>query len=192
MTYPVQISDGERNAILDRNTNAIPTVSYPHKEIHSGYAFRAGASDLITANAALIVCWKTPAGPKEMHLEGLVVSANSSEVNFYELAVPPTSNGSAVSIWNANRNFPDSDTQTQFMFVGSTLNTTNANTLVHTHVGAVGIKPNDPSFGGVAETRHEWVLRRNTWYAVEVADTSGDDQDMTATLDWYEHAPRTG
>jgi hypothetical protein len=190
MPLPVQISDGERIATIDKVTNSLQTVAYYHHEIHSGSAYRVWAQESVTANAPHTIALLTPNSAKQMHLEGIVSSANSAILFFYEMPNAPTANGTPLTPRNANRNYTD-NSATQFVFEDSTLNLTANIILAHTHIGSAGNRPNDPSFGGSSESRKEWVLKQNTWYALQVTDTSEDAQEMSIILDWYEHTPKT-
>jgi len=190
MGIPVQISDGDRIAAIDKNTNTIQTIANYHHEIHSGSAYRVWAQESVTANTLHTIALLTPNSTKQMHLQGLASSANSSELFFYELPNAPTANGTPLTPRNANRNYAD-NSSAQFVFEDSTLNLTANIVLAHTHIGSSGLRPNDPSFGGSSESRKEWVLKQNTWYALQVTDTSGSAQEISVVLDWYEHTPKT-
>ena len=190
MGVPVLISDGDRLALIDKNTNTLQTIEYYHHEIHAGCAYRVWAQESVTANTSHTIALLTPNSTKQIHLEGLVSTANSSELFFFELPNAPTANGTTLTPRNANRNYAD-NSAIQFVFEDSTLNLTANITLAHTHIGSAGARPNDPSFGGSTESRKEWVLKQNTWYALHVTDTSEADQEMSIILDWYEHTPKT-
>jgi len=190
MGIPVQISDGDRIAAIDKNTNTIQTIANYHHEIHSGSAYRVWAQESVTANTSHTLALLTPNSTKQIHLEALVTTANSSVLSLYEMPNAPTANGTPRTPRNANRNYAD-NSSTQFVFEDSTLNLTANITLAHTHIGSTGLRPADPSFGGASESRKEWVLKQNTWYAIQVIDTSGNAQEMSIILDWYEHTPKT-
>jgi len=106
----------------------------------------------------------------------------------YELS--EVTNGDAVTPRNANRNFADASTM-QSTVQDADVVTTNAAIIGLRHIGALGAKPNDPSFGGGATSRHEWVLKANTWYTVVLEETAAVTQLMWIGLDWYEHTAKT-
>jgi len=190
MGIPVQISDGDRIASIDKNTNTLQTIAYYHHEIHSGSAYRVWAQESVTANATHTIALLTPNSTKRIHLESRVSTANSSALYLYEMPNAPTANGTPRTPRNANRNYAD-NSSVQFVFEDSTLNLTANITLAHAHIGSTGARPNDPSFGGASESRKEWVLKQNTWYALQVTDASESAQEMSIVLDWYEHTPKT-
>jgi len=190
MGIPVKISDGDRIATIDKSTNVLQTIPHTHREIHDGCAYRVWAQETVTANSAHTLAILSPAAVTQIHLTGKVNTANSSVLSLYELPNAPTANGTARVPRNANRCYADNSTA-QFVFEDSTLNLTSNIILAHTHIGSSGAKPNDPSFGGSSDTRTEWVLKPNTWYAIQVIDTSGSDQEMSIIFDWYEHIQKT-
>jgi len=185
----VSIVEGGRVAAIDDNTNSLQFVDYEHHEIHGGSAYRAGSQETPNAAGTLSLTWTTPNNGKQMHMVFSVETANSSEVTIYE-DVSFTSNGTAITPRNANRNSADASS-VQTVEKDATVNVVGATILGHKHIGAVGVKQNDPSFGGATEARHEWVLKEDTTYHIEVEDVSGESHDMWIGLDWYEHTPKT-
>ena len=189
MGLPVQLSDGERVISVDHATNTLMVVEYEHHEIHSGSSYRAGVkNDALGNTNTLSIDFKTPANGKQLHLVLHVTTENAAEVIFYE-DVEISSNGSAITPRNANRNFGDGSS-TQFMFKDSTLVTTNTTILGDRYIGVEGAKSKDPSYGGEASSRHEWVLKEDAWYSVELTSVAGSDQAVWIGLDWYEHTPK--
>jgi len=191
MSSPVQITDGTRFASIDRHNNTLAITAYEHSEIHAGAAHRADAQAVDLANAAtLSIDFKTPASGKLMHFIVAASTENAADIIFYE-DIELSGNGSAITPRNANRNFGDGGT-VQFMFKDSTLVTTNTVVLGSRHIGSTGSRPSDPSIGGgQVVSRHEWVLRADTWYSVLLTNVSGGVQTVWIGLDWYEHTPKT-
>jgi len=191
MPMPVKISDGERCVSLDRNTNALNIVNYEHHEIHGGSTYRAGArAESLANNSTLSLEFLTPSNGKQAHMVLTVSTENAADILFLE-DVNVTSNGSAVTPRNANRNFGDGSSM-QFMFKDSTV-TTDANTITlgNRHIGAEGSGPSRPGSPGDQASRGEWVLKENTWYQLEMTNVAGATQDIHMGLDWYEHTPKS-
>jgi len=188
MSGPVQVTDGERNIIIDRLTNALMTIDYAHHEIHSGGAFRCGTQKEATANGNLTLSFKTANTTKQAHMVWAVETENSSTVSVYEKS--EVTGGSAVTPRNANRSFADSSVTMQSVVKDATVVTTNATVIGNKVIGSNGLRSRDPNLGGAAASRGEWVLKQNTWYTVKITDTSNAAQNLWIGLDWYEHTPK--
>lgn len=188
MGSPTPITDGERIVGVERVTNSLRVMDHEHTEIHEGASYRVDASDAVSANEAHTVSFKTADSTKQVNMEWSISSENSSNVTVYENS--EVTNGDAITPRNANRQFPDASTM-QAMVEDADIVTTNAAILGHHIIGSSGSKPSDESIGGSSTSRREWILKRNTWYTVEVIDTSVSTQTLWIGLDWYEHAPET-
>lgn len=191
MGVPIQISDGERTASIDKHTHALNTIDYAHHEMHAGSTYRASIAGTAVGNGnTLAIEILTPAaGGKQMHFTGAVTTENAADLVFQEL-IEVSSNGAVITPRNANRNFGDSST-VQAVLQDSTVVTTNAVVLDSRHIGSPSPSPSRPGIGGDAASRGEWLLRENTWYQLVLTNTSGSAQDMHMAVEWYEHTPKS-
>ena len=188
MGIPMQITDGESIAILDKHTSSLVTLTHEEHEIHSGLEYRVTAQESVGSGNFHNVTFKTPSTNIWVHFNAESITQNEAVVSFYELANPPTVNGSAITPRNSNRNFPDSS-QIQFMFEDSTLNLTGNILLAHAHIGAVGNNPSQTSIGGASpDTVSEWVLKPDTWYSMHLVDEAASAQEMSILCQWHEIA----
>ncbi|MCK5604335.1 hypothetical protein KAR91_20770 [Candidatus Pacearchaeota archaeon] len=192
--------EGETDEVrIDGVTNALATVSYPHKEIHDGHSFVAHV-DNITANSdddRTLVGFETPAGTKWAHLIIFASSSEPAEVFLYEDVTIDDDEGTEKTIRNRNRNKGNGSTMLSFenpAVAGSftwmteaqlaAANFSAAIELIHFQLVA-GAGPK--ALGGETRDTQEWVLAPATKYAVVIQNVGASINLHDIHLSWYEH-----
>ena len=183
---------------LDKATNTLQTIDYPHHEIHAGSAFTCHFSQ--TAPTAVgemtMIAFNTPATPF-IHMFAAASSTAASTFTVYEVADLDVDEGTQLAIYNRNRNsdtesavtsietVPVANKATSFTVVqaaGATLSTATPIYQKFMGAGAAGADT-----GGENRDEHEFILKANTQYAFVVANTTADDNTHNIELNWYEH-----
>jgi hypothetical protein len=71
-----------------------------------------------------------------------------------------------------------------------TINTTNAVILTQLVVGAAGTPSGVGSVGGETRGTQEWDLKQNTDYVFIATNQSGNTNESSLIVDWYEHTDK--
>jgi hypothetical protein len=175
---PVDING--RTFQLDRSTYALEILNYEHHEIHAGSYFRAGHQVDLSGSAATNLVIVTPDSAAYVHMRPRVDVESEAEIALWE--APAVTSGSAVTIYNANRNSAGASACASVS--GATLNTSAATLLM------VQVLGSGRGTGGNATAAEEWVLKRNTKYALVVTNQTSSANEVNIRLDWYEHTDK--
>ncbi len=166
-----------------------------HHEIHECSSFERYIDSSNTAVATINVAFKTLTGTKLVHI---IFGFSSSDEILFEILEGATwtqGTGTALTIFNLNRDCGASSTailedKNQATFTAS-------NQMIKDVTGVSGgtviesLYTYNAGLGAAvsAETRnaaHEWNLKDNTTYVVRMTQTDGNCK-MSTTLHWYEH-----
>ena len=172
--------------IADRHGNALVTISYPHKEIHSGGTFRwtlTAADDAPVADNASGGLFFSTCN-KELHMTFQVLGGGDAEMHLHE-AVAPCADGTAASIYNLNRSA--SQVTTVIGTTCPTLDPTDKGTMLARVFIPGGTGPK--SGGGGRSDLTEWILAASQTYLIMAVNRAGANKPMTITSQWYEEDP---
>lgn len=174
------ISDTESaNVRIDPSTHSMQTIDYAHHEIHSGSHFKAGYQNIaLDNNDTLDLLFVTPNTTKWAHFVMTAKATAKCSVAIYE-GTTTSADGTAVTIWNRNRN----SIKTPTVVVTHTPTVTSVGTKMAEHW--MGTDGKDPQ-GGDARGDSEFMLKQNTKYLVRL---TAEDNAMKGAIggDWYEH-----
>jgi hypothetical protein len=181
MASPFQITDGERNVDVDVG-GGIVNIPMEHSQIHKGNAYRVDTKQNVADGNTVNIVLTT--GDKAVHATMIVASEGSANVAFYEDIDLTANTGNALTPKNAYREKGDNSSVSAVE--NGTVNTSNATQIVDTFIGSQGSGFFDPTGSGSHETRVEWILKRNTSYALVLENTSGNTELKHIGFDWYE------
>lgn len=160
-------------------------INYPHHEIHEGDAYTAEVVATGGDGTKATITFTTPDTAKYMHI---IVHARSNVEAHYTLGEGPTigdGTGTNFTVYNRNRNSSNASgvlgtkavTACQ-MTEGATVS--NFGTILEEiHFG-------NGKVGGESRGNDEWILKRNTTYAIECESEAASSDNMIE-IDWYEH-----
>lgn len=165
-------------------------IPVEHHEIHCGDSYEAhytgdlgnGATDvfaIIVPNEGLT---ETEPGAeqsvKQYHLKYVIDTELESSIEIYEGATL-TANGTAISIFNRNRN---ATTFNDFLGFYLTPTVTDNGTLIYEkRLGS------DRKIGGTAGRASEYVLKDNTTYLVRITNQTSNENYYNIEIDYYVH-----
>ena len=177
----VRLTDGTGTASIDHSTNAQIIVEQEHHEIHEGDLYRAGYQKDVSNGGTAILGITTPDTDKEIHFRPAVDVELEARVQLVEN--PDTFTGGTITTpRNSNRNSLDSSvTVTRVdptVVIGSGV-----------LIGNV-VLGSRRSSGGNSEASYEWVLKRNTNYALIVINEASANNETNIRCNWYEHTPK--
>ena len=164
---------------FDRATYALNTVDYAHHEIHSGSSFVAHHIQDVTASGTINVTITTPNTTRWAHMLWIIGTELEAELRFYEGST--ATGGTTITPMNRNRN--SSGTSTCVVMGTPTVGTVGS-LIFADHLGGGAASAR---FGGETRGDHEWVLKQNTTYTVQMVNMTGSANYMSVALDWYEH-----
>jgi hypothetical protein len=168
-------------ARIDASTNSLQTVTYSHHEVHGGsYFYVKGFAD-----GTQTFLWVTPDSTKWAHANWSLSAEGEFEFYLYEDVVT-SDDGTAITIFNANRN--SATAATVQGFTGPTLNS-----------GALG----DGGDGGdlvwqakigsgrnavtSRSTNYEFIGKQNTKYWFQLTQIAAGTLWVDWDFNWYEH-----
>lgn len=191
------ISDSvARIARVDSSTHALIVMDYEHHEIHDACAFSVVQIDLtMAANSQLNVCFTTADSDKLIHLASDSSCTLAAEVDLLEGPTVTADSGASAAPVNRYR---DGTLVTSTVYDLQTVPVINRVQLGATisadglviSSDAVGISKKGGTTQG-SGSRFEWVLKRNTTYAVRLLRGADVASGIgTLHLDWYEHTAK--
>ena len=164
---------------IDKRTGWAKGITGPHGEIHEGKYYHLNYNvesigAMTTPDDAIQITWTAPHGPGNMNLVIHVQCGAAALYKFTEgwtgAGVSPT--GTKIG-YNRNRNFPNSNIVFSY---DATLVT--GGTVLEQEYITTG------KFGsGESRDSQEWILRRDTKYAVSLYLAAAEI--ATITLEWY-------
>lgn len=153
-------------------------ISYEHHQVHEGETWQANYGPVAIANSAvvdhLIIVANVTATTRTPHLVTEVDSTGETWLEIYE-APTTTANGTAVTIYNRNRNTAGSPTTT--VFITPTI------TAVGTKITGWIVGSGQKS-GGSGRDANEWDLKSNTKYIVRA--TAKNANNIAIRFQFYE------
>jgi hypothetical protein len=166
---------------LDVATHALLMMDQAHHEIHAGDHFFVSLYDAdVDTGGPKYLRLTTPNTTKWAHL---VLRFTSSGAGLWQLYENPTLNatGTAVTIFNSNRNSSTAATVTAF----EDTTTTSDGTLLFSDItGANGIGGTQSS--GTSGREAELILKQNEDYVLKFTPDA-DNAKVVILLEWYEH-----
>ena len=176
----VYLVDGKSANVVgvDSSTQTIQTIDYAHHEIHDGSYFKASATSDLSINNTLDFLLVTPNTTKWGHFFFTVENESEADMKVYEANVL-TSNGTAVSAINKNRNSATTASITAFLYpsIGST-----GSQIYTWHSGS------GRGGGGSDRNDDEWILKQNSNYLMRITATAAGWVAIRAA--WYEHTSK--
>jgi len=167
----------------DRMTNAVITIDYSHHEIHGGSHFKAGFQDsAMNTSETIEIMFVTPDTTKHAHWSLTAQSSGAATVEVYEGGT--ATGGTAVTIWNRNRNSDNTAGVTVFHTPSITADGTKMATK---WIGGSGFRTD---VSGEHRGDSEFILKQNTKYIVR-ATANADGIEVAIGGDWYEHEQAT-
>lgn len=168
---------------LDKSTNTIQTIDYPHHEIHAGsHFFLSKNKDVAnggTFNLAFTTAASTTYGYAHM-LFGLV-SELECEIAIYE-GITSYTGGTSETPLNNNRNSINASNLITTVESDTTATVGSPTTLFQLVYGS------GKNFGGNSRSESEIILKESTKYYIVVTNqATGSSNEVNLTLDWYEH-----
>ena len=177
---------GDRS--VDSTTHGVVFIDHAHYEIHSGsHFFVAGTGD-IANGANLDFLWVVANTTKWPHALWELDAEVEMTMSMYE-AVSTSSNGSAATVFNNNRN--SATVAGVGGFTGPTLTSGalgdagNGGTLIWQATIGSGKK-----IGGQAGRGHEFIGKQNTKYWFRINNASGGVGWLNYDFNWYEHTDK--
>lgn len=173
----------------DTSTRAIETIDYAHHETHEGeFYYVKGQVDVTGAATNLDFLWCVPNTTKWPHAQWLFDAEAQFILSLYE-DVDVSANGTAVAIFNANRN--SANTPGVVAYVGPTLaggilgDGGQGGTLVWQSTIGSG-----KTAGQGREVSHEFIGKQNTDYWYQITKEAAGTAWVVWDFNWYEHAEK--
>jgi len=187
-------------ARIDSSTHGQIVIDYEHHEVHDGDAFTCNYSnDVTNIGEMTAIAFNTPNTTKYIHLTFSAESTGGATFALYESTSIDVGEGSALTIYNRNRN---SDTLSTITSITNPVvankatsynetqaagaNITTSTRLLYHIIGSGGNQPT----AGQTRSQTEFILKKNTQYAVVMSSLTNDDASHTITLVWYEHTDK--
>ncbi len=174
-------------ARLDPVTFVPISIDTAHHHIHDGSSYHAFINAVGASGTKATLTFKTPNTSKLIHIVVGFRANVESLITCGEASTVTGASGSDFTPVNRNRN---SSTTSGLITEGSAggagkitqgATVTNFGTILHIeHIG------DGKQEGGEARGTHEWVLKPDTVYAIEV-ETEAASSEAHLELDWYEH-----
>lgn len=171
-----------RTLPIDDMSGALETIEFEHHELHDGDAFACHlAGTALNTGDILQLLIVTPDSDHWAHMTFMATATGEGYISIYE-GVVTSANGTAVAVYNRNRNSATAATLTAY----HTPTVTNVGTEIRgDYVGA------GKSSGGDFRARAEWVLKKNVKYLFRLtAGVNGMKAILRPT--WYEHTGVAG
>jgi len=175
-----QKSDGNfEYQYLDNVHNASSSLDVVHAQIHKGNVYTAGYLFTAVASAATATFLSSVHAATYRHRIISVAALGNSLVQFYE-GTTTSSDGTALTIFNRNRNSANTSGTTLFYTPSVTADGTEL--------------PPDYIFGGSKSKAgggeggfdSEYVLKPSTKYLVRITNQSGAAENIIISPTWYE------
>ena len=184
---------GETDEIrIDASTNTIQTIEYEHHEIHSGNSYHAEAKAAGGSGTKATITFQTPDTTKYIHAFIHMVSNVEAQYTMGEGSTVTAASGTTLAALNRNRNIL---TATVVISEGTTGGDA-AGALTQgatvTNFGTMLIDERQIGIGktgGEDRGDSEWVLKRNTVYALEI-ESQATASEVSIRIDYYEHTDK--
>jgi hypothetical protein len=185
---------------LDSSTHGQIFIDYEHHEVHDGSAFTCNYSnDVTNIGEMTAIAFNTPNTTTYIHLTFTAEATGGATFALYEAPSIDVDEGTALPIYNRNRNSATTSTITSIATTpvansatsfnetqAAGANITTTTRLLYHIIGSGGNQPT----AGQTRAQTEFVLKKNTQYAVVMSSLTNDDASHTITLVWYEHADK--
>jgi len=164
---------------LDNIHNASSSIDVIHAQIHKGNVYTAGHLFVSVASAAIATFLISVPAATYPHMIISVAALGNSLVQFYE-GTTTSSDGTAVTIFNRNRNSANTSGTTLFYTPSVTADGTE---LAPDYIFG-GSK--SKAGGGEGGFDSEYVLKPSTKYLVKITNQSGAVENIIISPTWYE------
>ena len=186
----VKIWDDSRGpAGLDAATNVMETIEYEHHEIHSGSSYHAYANAAGGSGTKATITFTTPDTLKWAHVVVSGVSNVIASFTFGEGATVTSPTGSDFVPRNRNRNSDNVSGMISSGSAGGAGNVTTGATVTDFGTILQFQQMGAGKVGGESRGAAEWVLKRNTTYALE-CESQAATSEVHVNLEWYEHTDK--
>ncbi len=191
------------DAARDSASGVLGIIDFEHHEIHDGCSFVAHYSQTVSdINDMSVIAFNTPDTPSWIHLVTEFTASALAAVMLVEAPSIDLDEGTDLPVFNRDRNsarisglstietVPELNEVTRFdetQAAGANITINAANTVFLHHIGG-GTGPF--STGGGQLQRDEYILRRNTQYALVIQSLNNDDNVHNIMASWYEHVNR--
>ena len=186
----------------DDATNGKIVIDFDHHEIHEQDSYTMHyQNDTTNISEMTVIAFITPDTTQEIHLVAIAESDDVAEFAIYETPSIDRGEGTDLDIWNRNRNGPASGAVSSLaspVTVGfasklneataAAANITTTTQIHHEHLGSSGSPVT--STGGATRGTSEFVLKRNTEYAVVLSALTDNDSVHNMQVNFYQHTPR--
>lgn len=172
-------------AELDNSTNTIQTIDYAHHEIHAGSHFKSGfgsITQVLDIDDTVTLLFVTPNTTKWGHWTLTAQATAFAKIELFE-GTTTSSNGTAVTRWNRNRNSATTSVITAFHTPTVTADGTKFSTKF---IGGTGFKSD---IGGETRGSSEIMLKQDTKYLIR-GTALADNMSIQIGGDWYEHTDK--
>jgi len=185
---------------VDAATHSLQVISYPHHELHAGSAFTCQYNnDVTNIGEMTAIGFNTADTTKWLHMVISASSTGGGTVAFYENPSVDNGEGTALVIYNRNRNSATLSTMTsveaspvankatsynETQAAGANITTTTA--LMFKAIGTGGKN----SVGSETRGQAEFILEQGQQYIIVMSSLTNDTVTHTITLDWYEHTDK--
>jgi len=175
----VRLWDGARTITLDPVASAVPVVDTLHQRTHEGDTYHYSNIFIDVADDASADFLVKVGANKDLH-STFAGEAGGDSYPYLLRSPTVSSNGFEVSPVNKNSNYSNnSDAQ---IFINPVV-TASGDILYQSYIpGGSGPK----TFGGSAEERDEWVLKKSTDYLVRMTNVAGSAKIMSMRMTYYE------
>ena len=194
--------DGWQEVRADASTWSLQTIEYEHHEIHSGSSYTCHYNnDCTNIGEMTVIAFNTPDTTKWAHVIAEVSATAAAYFAIYEATSIDVGEGTALSIYNHNRNSTKTSTVSTIEATpvankatsfnegqAAAANITTTTELMRVYIGA-GEKVT--AAGGGTRGAAEFVLKQDTQYAFMIVSTTADDNTHSILLNYYEHTDKS-
>jgi len=174
---------------IDASTHALESIDYAHHEVHSGsYYFVKGWADVDGAGTTVDFLWVVPNTTDWPHANWAIDGEAEFTLSLYEDVIT-SSNGTAMTVFNANRN--SSNTAGVTAYVDPTLD---GGALGDSGTGGTLVWSGKIGSGRTStanrRTGYEFIGKQNTKYWFQIEKEAAGTHYIDYDFNWYEHTDK--
>ena len=174
---------------IDSTTNAIKTIDYEHKEIHSGsHYFVKGFISIPALNDVLDMTFQMPDTARWLHWTWEIWYSKDLTWYIYEDAVATNALANTATIFNSNRNSSNTSGAVLKYEVQDDLEAANDDTAVGSATLLETGRQGDNRTSGDSRRSNELILKQGSMYCLRAVASAATVLDFR--MDWYEHVNR--
>ena len=162
----------------DLLTSAIPTIDYPHHELHAGNHYYMLEQTLLGNGETRTFIVSQPDTLKWGHFIFATTAAAEITIKLTE-GVSVEALGTPITTINNNRNSPN---MAAVLVYHTPTNPTGGTVIVPPTIVGAGVQ-----VGGTSRNDNELILKQNTLYMLEITNGTALGNLLTQLFDWYEH-----